>query len=532
MRTQSKKTCTVICLVLMLVLAFTMTTGCTIVAPQVGQQETTASGTVKPAETTAAPTTAATTKAAVDEGPFKMTILTRYFGSEYPDVESDVFKEIQKATNTEIEYEFVPDASYNDKFDVKLASRQLAMLNTIKNIKAPNVVNAAENGAFWVACDYINESEFPYLAKTRKTTFEATKVAGKNYFIMNEADMGRPALLYRQDLAEKHGITEKPKTIDELYALIQALDKDCDFGLTLSEVKAPTDQWPEFSRIAVWFGAPNGFGIENGKMVYAPTTEGWKKALDFVKKLYDEGLINTDFAAITDKVARDSFMAGRAGAIFLAAGNIPAYEAEVQKIDPNAKVAGIGPLDGGKGLRAITGTGTDTGYGISKDAVKDEKSLKKVLKYLNDTVEPVLCGKVRFGTIGEFYLWVEEGKTVENRADRDKDLFNKTVGALGYTRLAIKSVPSIPDFVNDPRVLALQDESTKYGVLDASFPYTSDTLSKIGPQLNEIIVDATVKYIFGELDMAGYEKEIERWYSIGGTKVLEEFQAQYDKANK
>ncbi len=525
MRKLSKKTYTVACLILMSVLIFTLTTGCVIPGPVVG---TDASGTTKATE---APTKA-TTEAVVDEGPFKMTILTRYFGSEYPDVEADLFKLVQEETNTEIEYEFVPDATYNDKFDVKLASRQLAMLNTIKNIKAANVVNAAENGAFWEACSYINEQEFPHIAKTRATTFASTKVVGRNYFIVNEADMGRPVLLYRQDLAEKQGITKKPTTIDELYNLIVALDKETDFGLTLSELKAPTDQWPEFSRIAVWFGAPNGYGVENGKMVYAPTTEGWKKAMDFVKKLYDEELVNSDFAAITDKVARDSFMASKAGSIFLAAGNILPYEVEAQKVDPNAKVAGIGPLDGGKGLRAISGAGTDTAFGISKDAVKNEKDLKKVMKYLDQTVEPVFAGKIRFGTIGDFYTWVEEGKTVQNRADRDKDLYNKTAGAIGFTRLTVKAVPSNPDFVYDPRSLALQDENIKYAVLDASFPFASDTLSKIGPQLNEIIVDATVKYIFSEIDMAAYDKEIERWLTTGGKTVLEEFQVQYDKANK
>ena len=45
----------------------------------------------------------------------------------------------------------------------------------------------------------------------------------------------------------------------------------------------------------------------------------------------------------------------------------------------------------------------------------------------------------------------------------------------------------------------------------------------IGVDLDTIWKDAVNKYIMGEIDVDGYNAEIERWYSEGGADVASEY---------
>jgi putative aldouronate transport system substrate-binding protein len=72
-------------------------------------------------------------------------------------------------------------------------------------------------------------------------------------------------------------------------------------------------------------------------------------------------------------------------------------------------------------------------------------------------------------------------------------------------------VLNLPDAVHDP-TLSL-----------ASATYTSKNTT-----LKQIIEDATINYIAGKLDRAGFDKEKARWYTEGGQDALNEYQAAYD----
>jgi putative aldouronate transport system substrate-binding protein len=61
--------------------------------------------------------------------------------------------------------------------------------------------------------------------------------------------------------------------------------------------------------------------------------------------------------------------------------------------------------------------------------------------------------------------------------------------------------------------------------------YLSETLVKDGTSLSNMLRDARMKYILGQLDLAGWKTVVEQWRSTGGAKAMEELTAVY-KANK
>ncbi|MNL81195.1 Lipoprotein LipO precursor [compost metagenome] len=67
------------------------------------------------------------------------------------------------------------------------------------------------------------------------------------------------------------------------------------------------------------------------------------------------------------------------------------------------------------------------------------------------------------------------------------------------------------------------------GVADPTAALDSPTYTSKGVELQQIITDATYNYIYGQLDKAGFEKQVEAWKSRGGAAIIEEYNAVYKK---
>jgi putative aldouronate transport system substrate-binding protein len=58
-------------------------------------------------------------------------------------------------------------------------------------------------------------------------------------------------------------------------------------------------------------------------------------------------------------------------------------------------------------------------------------------------------------------------------------------------------------------------------------PFISTVYSQKGPQLDNIINDARIKYIVGQLDEAGFLAAVELWKKTGGTDFVNEMNQLY-----
>src|SRR5690625_2159609 len=109
-----------------------------------------------------------------------------------------------------------------------------------------------------------------------------------------------------------------PETIDEFYEEMKAFTyddpnqsgEDDTVGLVVSEYEGPWDT------MQTWFGVPNEWGVDEDGTLY-PHFEApeYREALDFFKKLYDEGLVNEDFAVMDPSKWHDEFINGNAGMV-------------------------------------------------------------------------------------------------------------------------------------------------------------------------------------------------------------------------
>jgi len=71
-----------------------------------------------------------------------------------------------------------------------------------------------------------------------------------------------------------------------------------------------------------------------------------------------------------------------------------------------------------------------------------------------------------------------------------------------------------------------------YAVLNPVTPIAlmSPTWTSRQASLNQIIDDAVINYVMGNIDRAGFNVQVARWYSEGGREALTELQAAFDAA--
>ncbi|NIK68235.1 MULTISPECIES: extracellular solute-binding protein [unclassified Paenibacillus] len=511
-------------------LAMTALAGCS------GNKEETS----KPEESANATATAATGAAA--EKPLDISIMLPIFKTNFPKDDGPVVSEIEKLTNTNIHLEWVPNASYGDKFNITLASTKLPEIIYVPGSKDPSFVNAVRSGAFWEVGPYLKD--YPNLSQANEVIMNNSSIDGKNYGIYRGRALGRNGIVYRKDWLDAVGL-EQPKTIDDFYNMLKAFkEKDPDkngkndtYGMVLVKW---TGGWASaFDTIKLWFGAPNKWGVVDGKLVPEHQTPEYLEALKFMKKLYDEKLINQDFAVFDSAKWVDPVVNGQAGVIVDVTDTANRIEDKIHaalakdgKDDPNAQymsnMIGVTGADGQ--LKALPTSGFAGLLAIPKTTVKTEEELKRVLKFLDQMNEPELTTLAGYGIEGKHYTLDGEALVPSKDAallESEVEGLNQMLPFIPEDRgLKVKQTPLRQQTTN------IQKEAEQYIVANPAEPFISDVYSQKGQQLDNIINDARIKFIVGQTDEAGLMAAFETWKKSGGDDLVKEMNELYAASAK
>lgn len=165
-------------------------------------------------------------------------------------------------------------------------------------------------GRFINYLDYLDI--MPNLAQTYKDFPEALATSAQlNGEVYNLFQVGGSAATgttarphVRMDVLEAAGITEMPKTVDELYnQLVTLKEKNGEPGMIL-DVRFDTGMVP---MLFAAFGTQHNLNMdldENGKVIYSRVSDQMKEYYKFLNKLYDEELMNREWLTL-DSTALD-----------------------------------------------------------------------------------------------------------------------------------------------------------------------------------------------------------------------------------
>lgn len=189
-------------------------------------------------------------------------MIPTFYGTEFANDNSDkVIQAYEDYTNTTVEWRLEANDTYKDKFGLTLMDKDnMPMILTASGALDANIVDAAKKGAFWDLSSYLQDSEsYPNLSQANENVLKGLTVDGQIIGIPRTRAIGRYGLAYRTDWAEAVGITEPPKTIEDVYNMLYAFTYDDPdgngvddtYGLELCKYTGPLDV------IQTWFGCGN-----------------------------------------------------------------------------------------------------------------------------------------------------------------------------------------------------------------------------------------------------------------------------------
>jgi putative aldouronate transport system substrate-binding protein len=465
-------------------------------------------------------------------GPTEISMLVPFYTAQPPATDTnEVFQQLEKYTNTKITVNWAPDASYSDKLSVTLASGNLPKVLTVpaESLKKPFIVSAARAGAFWDIGPYLKD--YPNLKNyINDVAIANTSIDGKVYGLFRARPLGRIGAIIRQDWLDNLGL-QLPKTIDDFYNVAKAFTlndpdkngKNDTYGFAYAD----DPFYAGDNSLVTAAGGFNGWGVLDGKVTPDFMTPEYMQVMKLFKKMYDEKLMNQDFAVVKGAQKYDAFNQGKAGIMFTSVDNIVLKYNDLMKLNPNAKLNIVGALSGPKGPRTNATPGHQGVFMFPKSSVTSEAELKRILTYFDKTLDDKMVQLFTYGIEGK-HMVIENGSPKITDAKKYAD----EVSPLTY--LAVQ-----PAWVNNPNDSELTklykkvfEENQKYLVPNVTDPLISQTYTEKGTELDKIIKDARVKFIMGAIDENGFNKQVADWRAKGGDKIIEEYTQAYNQSQK
>jgi putative aldouronate transport system substrate-binding protein len=461
--------------------------------------------------------------------PVTIEMMVGYWDVEVPNEESPAFLKVEELTNTNLDINWVNyPSSYIEKFGLTLASGDLPeviMLPGGGQARAQNVVEAINGGMFWELGPLL--SDYEYLSQIDSDVLKGTSYNGKVYALPRQTIKRDGGAVIREDWLDTLGM-EIPETLDEFYEVLKAFvnddpdqnGKDDTYGAYL------TGTWFVGHFTLMTGGNPNWY-IENGKVLPPFYQEEYLESMKFMKKIYDEKLINNDFIATKTSDTRDKFNSSQAGIIGGSIGQVSSGNifTPLFKSHPDAKLNLMNVFKDPSGQRVCSeGPGLWTGFAMPVRSVKEDK-LDKILTFFDQCRSPELVEIFAAGIEG-----IDYAKEGDKYVLLDYDSWKKNTAPLVSLYTAPIIVESLKLGYNDNDIEfyeRLTDESIKgYPAIDRWFSASVPTA-----QLTTIIDDAVARFVIGEIDEAGFQDAIDDWKSQGGEALIEDYTRQYNLFN-
>lgn len=458
----------------------------------------------------------------------------------------EVYKLIKEHTGYDIDINFVTKGTaYKEKLGVTLMGTDMPMILTSTGAVDATIVQAANAGAFWDLSDYIFDAEkYPNLSQMNPAVYDQVTVNDQIIGVYRARALGRFGLGYRKDWADALGLP-KPETMDDIYNMAKAFrEQDPDgngvkdtYGIGFYSATTNIDI------TQTWLGVGNGWVETENGLIPIHQTQEYIDSLNWLRKLYEEDAIPPDWAVRDKDVAYDAIRNGESGIFvnvlddvrlindYFIDNKIPSVTG-----DGYAHMELVGPLANKKGddPRILSTPGMLGFLAITK-AAKTEEDLEACLTFLDKMCDDEMLTLARYGLQDHPSGWSldDEGLAIINTPDMP-------ISKRPHSGLDM-IIPRLPNLnPSYPQLKLTENQQEEERVMEENLPYTvsnpaskylnnSNTYSTNGANLDSILKDARVQYICMQIDESGLQAAFENWEKQGGTKVIEEVNAQIKK---
>ncbi|WP_309118286.1 extracellular solute-binding protein [Paenibacillus sp.] len=338
------------------------------------------------------------------------TTLTWMLVSENPANDKLIAKEIEKRTGITLDLQTYSSTTYQDRLRVVVASGQLP--DIFHGLPFAELKKIGQQGAVVAINDYADMlpnfkklyiDENPWVVKSYGD--EAGKLYSWPIYNMNR-DVNH-GWMYRKDIFDKLGIPEWTNT-DEFYEAMKKVKE------------AYPDSFPIASKTkdGIFRDWGYGWGVSGASypMYYDEAAKTWKFApaqaefkdmLDFMKKLYNEGLLDPEFLTDTPDSWTAKLTTDKAFVTWDWIGRLDLFYNQVKDQYPTYDMRYANPVGPTGNVRTLPKI--DVNFGITV-ANNDKKEI--ALKLLDYLTSPSGAALVTLGVEGETFNFDADGKPV------------------------------------------------------------------------------------------------------------------------
>lgn len=508
-------------------------------AAQTNQTEDTAK-----AEDSAVDTTVAESEEAGAEGasytfpleePIEISALTMDFNRDRTQYADQLYEQY---TNVKINWTMEPASDLFTVVNLKLNSGELPDMLVVNKTLADQF---ADQGLFVDFMDYLDQMPNlkAWMEKIPAIYNDTVDGEGHLYCLTNFNTRGQVPRqpIYRKDLFEKENLSV-PETIDELYE-----------DLVILKEKYP-DSIPIVSRwgannlighVANLYQCQTSYYLDEDSQTYeyGPATDKFKAAISTLQKFYAAGLIDPEFATVSDDQFVDRITSGRALFMFaeytccLHTEGEGDWNGNGQKNNPDFELAPMPVVDTefGEGqlqVQSPTGRG---GYAIAVSA--ESEHIDQIMALIDYQLSDEMINLVNWGVEGETYEVTDGQKNWLIDAETKKEM-----GLDARTGMWIPIDQDCSDANLDEADRAIVQEANgkvdEFAMYDPKVtigfsPEEQDLKSEIMTPVTTYVDEELMNFITGKKNMeADWEAFQETLKDMGYETVLSMYREKYD----
>ena len=358
---------------------------------------------------------------------------------------------------------------------------------------------------------------------------------GKIYYVPKVYMIPERAPMIRQDWLEAVGM-EMPATTEEYKEVLRAFrDKDPNGNGKADELPTSGREYGRWMDhlfamfgVAMWEGYPE-WDIYDGKIQYAGVTENMKAAIQFIRELYEEKLLDNETFLNKGDVWTAKINNNLVGSWYHLPANLRDRYTAILQNAPDAYIVGM-PLpeaDGFDGFVTQKSMG-EPEWLIPKSA---EEKAPYALKLLDFFYNPEYDEFTRFGIEGLQHE-VVDGKKVLLPPSEDKPLAlgmrNLTTKDEMWVRIEQTFPEDMQQMVKDIFEVAEADARRIAGDGLPSTVYSGYP----DIQSHKLFQEYLTKIVIGEWPLEKFDEFVERWYASGGEEVTKRVQEWYEKVSQ
>ena len=450
-------------------------------------------------------------------------------------------KAVEDVTGYHVEYSMLPAENADQKLNVELAS---GSSYDIVKLTANQYYQLVGRGALLPLDDLLEEYGQDLKATISERSWKASSYDGKIYAVPMRKEYTKDIgnfIIYRQDILDELGL-ETPTTIEAFYDMLVKVKAAHPEMITLtgpqSEVGTGSNSWILPPTICSAFGIYNEWQDFDGELVPMIKSPRMKDMLTFMNKLYNEGLMDADWAVNTGTLVQEKFTSGNAFAAVternIAMLMIPTIQANI----PEAKIGYILPL---KGENGEYGNGTNDQILYYSCIPTTSKNAADAIKFMNEKAKWDNFLFLTLGTEGETFT-KEENQANDSGYDwlpimpifgelrNNSYWYLNSIDEKNYGDMWLARVRKSPSMWEP-------FEKVSLAAVDAAKPNPigymppSEAVSKYNQKLCQMSSDFYAQVMSGAAAINTYDSFLERWDKEGGADMTEAINAWYKEFN-